>query len=150
MFTKMFLHYFPVVALALTAACLAINLGSVLMMTSAIAMSSTPTGSVGVEKWVVVSDQVTMNGGPTTAHLRWVISPKGDWFIVPEAHRSRFSGIENGAELTMPASAPAWDRPYGRHTDWTHELQMGRSVTTRAEPGYRAAFEPTCFYVAKK
>ena len=149
MFTKMFLNYFPSFAIFISVLCLGINLSAALLVSAAL-WAAPAEAPAKTEKWVAVSDQTMMNGTTTTAHLRWVISPKGEWFIVPEAHRSRFSGIENGAELTMPASAAAWDKPYGRHTDWTHELQSGRSVTTRAEPGYRSAFEPTCFYVVSK
>ena len=150
MFTKMFMRYFP--GAFATAFCVAIgvHLAAALLVAGALWGAPTPEAAPMLEKWVAVSDQTMMNGTTVTAHLRWVISPKGEWLIVPEAHRSRFTGIENGAELTLPASAPAWDRPYGRHTDWTHELQMGRTVTTRAEPGYRSAFEPTCFYVVSK
>ena len=84
-----------------------------------------------VQKWTLVVDKTTYRGEPLTdIDLMWIISPKGEWLIVPEAQKPRFRTAKEGEHVQLPDSAPLWDRVIkapGRVD--SARLQMGLPVS---------------------
>ena len=111
-----------------------------------------PTASkeAQVQKWTLVVDKTTYKGEPLTdLNLMWVVSPKGEWFIVPEAHKTRFRYCKQGEHVQLPDSAPLWDRVIkapGRVD--SARLQMGLPVSrpNRTDPEIDSRMVPTYFY----
>jgi hypothetical protein len=57
------------------------------------------------EKWLLVSNDLG-----DAFHGLWVVSPKGDWHIVPEAYKNDFKGLKEGASMPLPATLNSWDK----------------------------------------
>jgi hypothetical protein len=92
---------------------------------------SKPSAKSEVQKWTLVVDKTTYKGEALTdLDLMWVISPKGEWFSVPEAQKARFRTAKKGEHVQLPDSAPLWDRVIvapGRVD--SARLQMGLPVS---------------------
>lgn len=84
-----------------------------------------------VQKWTLVVDKTTYRGEPLTdIDLMWIISPKGEWFSVPEAQKARFKTAKKGEHVQLPDSVHLWDRVIiapGRVD--SARLQMGLPVS---------------------
>jgi len=90
-----------------------------------------PASKAEVQKWTLVTDKTTYKGEVLTdLDLMWVISPKGEWFSVPEAQKARFKSAKKGEHVQLPDSVHLWDRVIvapGRVD--SARLQMGLPVS---------------------
>jgi hypothetical protein len=72
---------------------------------------SKPQEKAEIQRWTLVTDKTTHKGQALTdLDLMWVISPKGEWFVVPEAQKTRFKASKSGEHIQLPESAHLWDR----------------------------------------
>ena len=103
-----------------------------------------------VQKWTLVCDKTTYKGEVLTdLDLMWVISPKGEWFSVPEAQKARFKSSKKGEHVQLPDSVHLWDRVImapGRVD--SARLQMGLPVSrpNKLNPEIDSRMVPTYFY----
>ena len=103
-----------------------------------------------VQKWTLVTDKSTYKGEALTdLTLMWIVSPKGDWFVVPEAYKTRFRYCKQGEQLQLPESAHLWDRVImAPEKAETAKLQMGLPVNrgNGINADIKSVLMPTHFY----
>lgn len=109
-----------------------------------------PSKEAQVQKWTLVTDKTTYkNEALTDLDLMWVISPKGEWFVVPEAQKSRFRNSKKGEHVQLPESAHLWDRVIMApgQVD-SAKLQMGLPVSrpNNLNPDIKSVLVPSYFY----
>lgn len=111
---------------------------------------SKPSAKSEVQKWTLVCDKTTYKGEALTdLDLMWVISPKGEWFVVPEAQKARFRTSKKGEHVQLPDSAHLWERVImapGQND--SSKLQMGLPVSrpNNLNPDIKSVLVPTYFY----
>jgi hypothetical protein len=103
-----------------------------------------------VQKWTLVRDKTTYKGESLTdLDLMWVISPKGEWLVVPEAQKERFKSSKQGEHVQLPESVKLWDRVIMApgQTD-SAQLQTGLPVSrpNSLNPDIKSVLIPSYFY----
>ena len=102
-----------------------------------------------IAKWTMVFDKTTHKGEPLSIDHMWVISPAGEWLIVPDAYKERLKMTKNGETFTLPESVSAWDRVLGKPSkEDCAKLRMGLIVnrTNSIDSDIKSAMVPGYFY----
>lgn len=69
-------------------------------------------------KWrVVVSVHARQGESDVTRERRWVISPEGDAYIIPQAYQDWANKIQEGDSVIMPRTVHGWDRSFFEKKD---------------------------------
>lgn len=64
------------------------------------------------EKWYIAEDRVFYEDSDAVlTHRRHVVSPEGEWFIVPPAYKELVDGWADGSIVQVPPHIRMWERP---------------------------------------
>jgi hypothetical protein len=73
--------------------------------------ASPPAPQPKFEKWHIVEDSVSFPSGGVTVTRFHIISPEGDWFIVPPAYKEIVDNWVDGSVVQVPPHARMWNKP---------------------------------------
>ena len=110
---------------------------------------SKPSAKAEIAKWTMVLDKTTHKGEPLYNDHVWVISPAGEWLIVPDAYKERLKMTKNGETFTLPESVSVWDRVIRKPSkEDCAKLRMGLLVskTNSIDPDIKSVMIPGYFY----
>lgn len=97
--------------------CMAMILSTVEKIAESNVIATLPPDHPVYRRWAVIETEFSSGDNLARVERCHIVSPEGNWYIVPEYHQAMIDEIVEGQELKLPGSVHSWIAPYSHRND---------------------------------